>query len=95
MIKQYFIVFATVFVAELGDKTQIAAFLFAAREPSSPMMVFAAASLALVVATGLGVYAGSTVADMVNPRYLSLAAGVAFVGIGVFTIWRALAAPVN
>ena len=54
-IKVFLTVFAVVFLAELGDKTQLATLLFAADKEVSKLTVFAGASLALVVAAGIGV----------------------------------------
>lgn len=82
-------VFVTVFIAELGDKTQLATLLFAAREGSSLLGVFFAASAALVLSTAMGVAAGGLLAHVLNPKYLAYAAGVAFIVVGVWTIWQA------
>ena len=82
-------VFGTVFLAELGDKTQLATLLFAAREKSSLVTVFVAASLALVATTAIGVLAGAAISSYVQPKYLSYAAGVGFIVIGAWTIWQA------
>jgi putative Ca2+/H+ antiporter (TMEM165/GDT1 family) len=81
-------VFGTVFLAELGDKTQLATLLFASRAGTSLIAVFAATSLALVTATAIGVLAGATIASHVQPRYFSYVAGVGFILIGLWTIWR-------
>ena len=51
-------VFIAVFIAELGDKTQLATLLFAADKDVSKWTVFLGASSALVVAAGIGVLAG-------------------------------------
>jgi putative Ca2+/H+ antiporter (TMEM165/GDT1 family) len=83
-------VFGTVFLAELGDKTQLATVLFAANRANSAWMVFVAASLALVAACALGVLAGSLVAQHVNTRHLSLVAGTGFIAIGLWTLWSGL-----
>jgi len=88
-IKLFAVVFGTIFLAELGDKTQLATLLFAAREGSSLVTVFVAASAALVTITALGVVAGGLVANYVEPRYLSYAAGIGFILIGVWTLWVA------
>ncbi len=82
-------VFATVFLAELGDKTQFATLLFAARENASLVTVFVAASAALVATTAIGVLAGAMISEYLDPRYLSYIAGVGFILIGAWTIWQA------
>ena len=82
-------VFGTVFLAELGDKTQLATLLFASRERSSLVTVFVAASLALVATTAIGVLAGAAIASYVQAKYLNYAAGVGFILIGAWTIWQA------
>src|SRR5258705_9963446 len=81
-------VFGTVFLAELGDKTQLATLLFASRAGTSLIAVFVAASLALVAATAIGVLAGATISSHVQPKYFSYVAGVGFILIGVWNIWR-------
>lgn len=82
-------VFATVFLAELGDKTQLATLLFASKAESGLFTVFLAASLALIATTAIAVLAGAAVADTVQPRHLSYIAGAGFILIGIWTIWRA------
>ena len=82
-------VFAAVFVAELGDKTQLATLLFAADKAVSRWTVFAGASLALVAASATGVGAGAVLAQYLNPRYLHYLAGVGFIAIGAWTLIRA------
>ncbi len=87
--KIFVTIFGAVFVAELGDKTQLATMLFAADKEVGKYVVFFAASAALVVATAVGVVAGSLVAEYVNEKYLHYAAGIGFILIGLFTIVRA------
>lgn len=82
-------VFGTVFLAELGDKTQLATLLFASREGASLLTVFIAASLALVATSAVGVLAGAAISSYVQPKYLSYAAGVGFIVIGAWTLWQA------
>ena len=88
-LKLLLTVFATVFIAELGDKTQLATLLFAADQEVSKMTVFIGASLALVLTSALGVLAGGLVADFIQPRYLSYVAGAGFILIGMWTLWAA------
>jgi putative Ca2+/H+ antiporter (TMEM165/GDT1 family) len=82
-------VFATVFLAELGDKTQLATVLFASKESVSLLTVFVGASLALVVSAGIGVAAGAAISHYIDPKYLSYAAGAGFILIGIWTVWQA------
>ena len=90
--KVFLTVFGTVFLAELGDKTQLATMLFASDQAVSKYTVFLAASLALVVAAGLGVLAGTLLSEVINPRYLHYIAGVGFVLIGLVTLYNAYSA---
>jgi putative Ca2+/H+ antiporter (TMEM165/GDT1 family) len=87
--KIFLTVFASVFIAELGDKTQLATLLFAADKEVSRTTVFLAASAALVVASGLGVLAGSVLTQMISEKILHYVAGAGFIVIGVFTLLRA------
>jgi len=88
-LKVFFTVFATVFVAELGDKTQLATMLFAADKEVSKWTVFWGASAALVVATVIGVIAGTVLSEFINERYLNYIAGAGFILIGALTLARA------
>jgi putative Ca2+/H+ antiporter (TMEM165/GDT1 family) len=87
--KIFLTIFASVFIAELGDKTQLATMLFSADKEVSKYTVFLAASAALVVASAIGVLAGSLLSGYMNTRYLHYIAGVGFIGIGVYTLYNA------
>jgi putative Ca2+/H+ antiporter (TMEM165/GDT1 family) len=80
---------ATVFLAELGDKTQLATLLFAAKSPGGLLTVFLGASVALILASAIGVLAGGVVAQIVNPKYLTYAAGLGFIVVGIWTLVQA------
>ena len=82
------IVFATVFIAELGDKTQLATLLFAADKEVSKWLVFVGASLALIATSAIGVLAGGLVSQYISERTLSIVAGTGFILIGVWTLLR-------
>ena len=88
-LKVFFTVFASVFIAELGDKTQLATMLFAADKEVSKWTVFWGASAALMVATLIGVIAGNLLSDFINERYLNYIAGAGFILIGTLTLARA------
>lgn len=87
--KFFVTVFLTVFLAELGDKTQLATMLFASKAEVNLVAVFIAASFALVLASGIGVLAGATLAAYIDTKYLSYAAGISFIAIGVWTLYQA------
>ena len=82
-------VFIAVFIAELGDKTQIATMLFAADKDVSKLTVFIGASLALIVASGIGVFAGGLISQYISEKHLHYFSGIGFVGIGIWTLIKA------
>jgi putative Ca2+/H+ antiporter (TMEM165/GDT1 family) len=82
-------VFLTIFVAELGDKTQLATLLYAANTEHAKWVVFLASASALVLTSALGVLAGSFVSAHIDSRVLSWVAGVGFIAIGAWTLIRA------
>lgn len=88
-LKTLFVVFGTVFLAELGDKTQLATVLFASKPSVSLVTVFVGASLALMLSSAIAVAAGSVISHYVDPRYLSYVAGAGFIVIGIWTIVQA------
>ena len=88
-IKVFLTIFATVFIAELGDKTQLATMLFAADKAVNKYTVFIAASAALIVATAIGVLAGSVMSEYINEKYLHYIAGAGFIAIGIYTLYHA------
>ncbi len=78
--------FVTVFVAELGDKTQIATLLLAASGKYHPMLVFLAAATALVAAAALGVFMGTIGGRFLTLVPLKLIAGLGFMVLGLWQI---------
>ncbi|HZF50206.1 MAG TPA: TMEM165/GDT1 family protein [Polyangiaceae bacterium] len=74
--------FAAVFVAEMGDKTQLAT-LSLAGSASSRLTVFGASALALVLTSAIAVLLGEAVARAVPPIWIKRAAGVIFLVLGV------------
>jgi putative Ca2+/H+ antiporter (TMEM165/GDT1 family) len=82
-------VFTSVFIAELGDKTQLATLLFAADKQASKLTVFAGASLALILTSAIGVLAGSAITQYVSEKVLHYVAGIGFIGIGIWTLIKA------
>jgi len=82
-------VFTSVFIAELGDKTQLATMLFASDQQTSKLTVFVGASLALVVTSAIGVAAGSVISQYISEKTLQYFAGIGFIAIGVWTLLKA------
>jgi len=87
--KVFVAVFGTVFLAELGDKTQLATVLFASKPAAGLLTVFVAASLALMLSSAIAVAAGAVISEYIDPRMLSWIAGAGFIVIGIWTIWQA------
>ena len=81
-------VFAAVFIAELGDKTQLAVLLFSSGKDANPYLVFFAASAALVLATGLAVLAGNLGGRYLDMLPLKLVAGIGFIAIGAWSLFE-------
>jgi len=82
-------VFTSVFIAELGDKTQLATMLFASDTQTSKLTVFVGASLALIVTSALGVAAGTFLSNYISEKLLHYAAGIGFIAIGIWTLLKA------
>jgi len=91
-LRTFAMVFGSVLLAELGDRTQLATLMFASAKDSSKLLVFAASAGALVLASAIAVLAGSFLCQHVSPKALSWVAGVGFVAIGVWTIAHAASA---
>lgn len=75
-------IFSSVFLAELGDKTQLATFLFIAGGSATALEVFLASGAALVLSTFLAVMFGAVVARLISPRMLKTLAGAVFLVMG-------------
>jgi putative Ca2+/H+ antiporter (TMEM165/GDT1 family) len=85
-MRAFFIVFGTVFLAELGDKTQIATFLFASKNNVSRLTVFLAAALALVLTSAIAVIFGDYLSKFISPHLIKIVGGIAFIVLGVFML---------
>jgi len=80
-------IFATVFLAELGDKTQLATLLFAADSRQHPVLIFVAASAALCLSTAIAVLCGTLAGQYLTRVPLKLIAGLGFIAIGIWTLY--------
>jgi Ca2+/H+ antiporter, TMEM165/GDT1 family len=77
--------FGVIFLAEMGDKTQIAAMTMAA-EKRRPWEVFIAASLALAAVSAIGVAVGSVLTHYLPLELIKRGAGLAFIVIGILVL---------
>lgn len=82
-------VFVSVFIAEMGDKTQLATMLFASDKEVSKWTVFFGASVALVATSAIGVLVGGALSSIISEKQLHYLAGAGFVIIGLWTLWKA------
>jgi len=82
-------IFLSVFVAELGDKTQIATLLFSTSSRVGKGGVFLASASALVISSAIAVAAGELITRIVAPSFLKTAAGIGFIVVGVWTLFSA------
>ena len=79
--------FLTIFLSEMGDKTQVATLLMSA-ESHSPWMVFAGAGSALVATSLLGCLLGRVLAKWISPQVLNKAAGASMLLIAAQLLWE-------
>ena len=80
--------FGVVFLAELGDKTQLATFGLAAGTEGRKWSVFLGSAIALVASSAIAVLAGALVGDLVPLKWLERAGGIAFVALGAWMLWK-------
>ena len=77
--------FGIIFLAEMGDKTQLAAMTMAA-DTKRPWAVFIGSSLALVAVSALGVVVGSVIGQYVPLEWVKRIAAVAFIAMGILML---------
>ena len=77
-----FTTFITVFLAEMGDKTQLTTITLSSTT-NNPLAVFIGSSIALISATLLGALAGGSIASLIPAFLLKLISGTVFLIIGV------------
>jgi len=77
-----FTTFITVFLAEMGDKTQLTTITLSSTT-NKPFAVFVGSSIALILATLLGALAGSSIANLIPAFLLKLLSGIVFLIIGI------------
>ncbi len=88
MTQQLITTFIAVFLAELGDKTQIATFSFAANPQYNKWIVLIGSCSALFLISSIAVLIGAKAGDLIDPKILKIGSGLLFIGIGLFTIFK-------
>ncbi len=86
-LQLWFVTFLTVFVAEMGDKTQLATLLMSAQS-KSPWAIFFGSASALVTASLLSVALGGGLGQVIPPEWLQWLAGAGFLVIGGYVLWQ-------
>ena len=81
--KVFLTTFGTIFLAELGDKTQLAAIMMTSKT-KLPLSVFTGASLALCLVTLVGVFLGEGLIAVIPQNILKKVAALAFIAIGLW-----------
>jgi len=77
--------FFLIFIAELGDKTQLATMLISAKS-NSIIAVFIGSSAALICSSFIGVYAGAYITKYIPPHYIQTSAGILFLIMGLLIL---------
>jgi putative Ca2+/H+ antiporter (TMEM165/GDT1 family) len=80
--------FISVFLAEFGDKTQLATLLFASERKLSPLAVFAACGGALLLSTAMATFLGTIASRYLAGVPFKLIAGIGFMLIGAWTVFQ-------
>ena len=81
--------FTTIFIAELGDKTQIATLMLSA-ESGKPIIVFIGSSLALISSSLVGVLIGKWLSNKISPSKFSFFTGLIMIIISIFLAYDIL-----
>ena len=84
MYKSFFLIVGTIFLMELGDKTQLAAISFASKY--RPMLVYLAVVLGMALCTVVSVAIGKTAATFIPVKYIKIFVGLLFVAVGIWTL---------
>ena len=81
--------FTTIFIAELGDKTQIATLMLSA-ESGHPIIVFLGSSLALISSSIVGVLIGKWLSNKISPNKFAVSTGTLMIIISIFLAYDTL-----
>ncbi len=82
----FFIIIFTVFLAELGDKTQLAILSYTSTDPKNRWIIFLGGSIALVMSTFIAVFLGGALSRFINPFWLQFIAALLLITLGMFLL---------
>ncbi len=85
-IKTFLLTFVTIFLAEIGDKTQFTVFAFSIKNPSYRLSIFLGACCALVLSSLIAVILGEIAAKFIPLEYLRIACAILFIAIGAWML---------
>ena len=86
--------FSTIFLAELGDKTQLATLMLSAQS-GRPLIIFTGAALALISTSLLGVLIGQWIANNLPRQNFTVVSGIIMLGLGIYLVTQAFLTLVN
>lgn len=86
----FFIIMFTIFLAELGDKTQLAVLTYTSTDPRNKWLIFLGGSIALVLSTFIAVVMGATASRFLNPFWLQIIAAIIFICLGFFLLFQSI-----
>jgi len=84
-MRAFLVVFISVFIAELGDKTQLATLAFSTEQEINKWGIFIASSLALTVSSFIAVFFGHQISSWIAPETIKNMSGAGFIIIGILT----------
>ena len=88
--RSFLLIFITILLAELGDKTNLATFSFASHKEISKTSIFIAGTLAFMAASLIAIIAGELLSNYISHRVINIISGVLFVAIGVLMLFSAI-----
>jgi putative Ca2+/H+ antiporter (TMEM165/GDT1 family) len=91
--KLFFTTFAAIFIAEMGDKTQLATLSAASGTTGTKWTVFAASALALVCTSAIAVVGSEALGKVLSPTWLKRGAGALFIVLGAWTLYESTQKP--
>lgn len=84
------VVFASFFFSEMGDKTQLVTIFLAARYNEAPVMILIGATIGMMLADGIGIFAGSVMHKKLPEKTLKVISAALFILFGISGLWQAL-----